>query len=366
METRIAYLKQTLEDLLEAAWRESLGQEIGGRRFRAERSRAYRPRGRGWKVALVAASLVTFLGVAGVIGYVVGGRGDAASPAAPASPGPLGPSDERPFQEEAYAVGGDIARRSLLTDETDSLAAFIGKALPQAAPEGVTNVPTVPELGGGARIIKTAELAIVVEDGGFDDAWQAATDVATANGGFVEESTKRGTRAGTVSIRVPAKRFEESLQALRDLGIRVDRETVRGRDVSAEYVDLHARLDIAKIRRDVLRGLMEDATSISQTIHLQNALDEVQLRIEQFQGSLNLLNDKTKYASLRVSIREKSVEPEPEVENPSLGLAVKRSIAGFFGVLATVMVGLGYLVPIAVVLVVLWFVVRVVRRRRAA
>ena len=133
-----------------------------------------------------------------------------------------------------------------------------------------------------------------------------------------------------------------------------------------DYAISHARLTIAKARRDVLLGLMEKATSIEQTIRVQNALDEVQLRIEELQGQLKLLNDKTKFATIALAMREKGVEVEPAVENPSLGHAVDRSIAGFFGVVATVLVGLGYLVPIAVVAAVIWFVVRLVRRRRAA
>ena len=60
------------------------------------------------------------------------------------------------------------------------------------------------------------------------------------------------------------------------------------------------------------------------------------------------------------------VEPQAEVTNPSVANAWDRGIAGFIGVIAGVIVGLGYLLPILVIAVVAWFVVRVVRRRRAA
>jgi len=146
----------------------------------------------------------------------------------------------------------------------------------------------------------------------------------------------------------------------------VDSQQIRGRDVTAQYVDLHARLSVSKARRDVLIDLMSRATSIEQTIRVQNALDDVQLRIEEIQGQLNLLNDQTDKATIRMSMREKSVEPEEIVENPSLSTAVDRSVAGFFGVMAAVVVGFGYLVPIAAVVVVAWFALRLVRRRRTA
>jgi type IV secretory pathway TrbD component len=71
-------------------------------------------------------------------------------------------------------------------------------------------------------------------------------------------------------------------------------------------------------------------------------------------------------ATIRMSMREKSVEPEEIIENPSLSTAVDRSVAGFFGVMAAVVVGFGYLIPVAVLVLVVWFVVRQVRRQRTA
>jgi Domain of unknown function (DUF4349) len=59
---------------------------------------------------------------------------------------------------------------------------------------------------------------------------------------------------------------------------------------------------------------MADAVSIEQTIRVQNALDETQLRIEQLQGQLRLLDDRTSLATIGLRLREQGVEPESEVE----------------------------------------------------
>jgi hypothetical protein len=61
--------------------------------------------------------------------------------------------------------------------------------------------------------------------------------------------------------------------------------------------------------------------------------------------------------------------PDPqtqEVQNPSVGTAWDRAVAGFFGVIAAVVIGVGYLVPIAIFALLVLFVVTLVRRRRAA
>ena len=134
-----------------------------------------------------------------------------------------------------------------------------------------------------SRVIRTAELAVVIPRDAFDDRFGEAVDVAEEQGGFVADSRSR-ERSGSLTVRVPAPNFDETLRALRALGT-VEVESVHGKDVTADYVDIHANLRIARARREVLLGLMADAVSIEQTIRVQNALDETQLRSSSFRDS---------------------------------------------------------------------------------
>jgi len=96
---------------------------------------------------------------------------------------------------------------------------------------------------------------------------------------------------------------------------------------------------------------------------VQNALDETQLRIEQLQGQLRLLDDRTSLATIGLRLREQGVEPESEVEKASIPNAFERAAAGFVGVIAAIVIGLGYLIPILVLGLAAWFVVSRVLRR---
>jgi hypothetical protein len=189
-------------------------------------------------------------------------------------------------------------------------------------------------------------------------------DVASDNDGFVAASTSR-ERSGKVTMRVPADNFTQTLQDLRALGD-VEVQTIQGRDVTAEYVDLRARMRIAKSRRQVLLRLMDRATSIEQTIRVQNALDETQLQLEGLQGQLRFLDNRTSLATIHVHLREEGVEIAAEVDTPSIPTAFERSVAGFVGVIAAVVIGLGYLIPIALLAALVWFVWTRIRVRRRA
>jgi hypothetical protein len=111
---------------------------------------------------------------------------------------------------------------------------------------------------------------------------------------------------------------------------------------------------------------MADAVSIEQTIRVQNALDETQLRIEQLQGQLRLLDDRTSLATIDLRLREQGVELESEVETASIPNAFERAAAGFVGVIAAIVIGLGYLLPLIALGLVGWLVVTRIQRRRTA
>jgi hypothetical protein len=213
-----------------------------------------------------------------------------------------------------------------------------------------------------SRIIRTAQLGLVIPRESFDARFADAADVASANGGFVQDSVTR-RRSGDLTMRVPAEGFDDALRELRELGD-VEVQRIQGRDVTADYVDLRARLSISKARREVLFRLMDTATSIEQTIRVQNALDDTQLRIEEIQGQLNVLDDRTSLATISISLREQGVAPGGDVDTPSIPNAFERSVAGFVGVIAAVVVGLGYVIPLALLGGLAWLVVVLVQRRR--
>jgi hypothetical protein len=63
-------------------------------------------------------------------------------------------------------------------------------------------------------------------------------------------------------------------------------------------------------------------------------------------------------------MREEGVSVTPVVAKPSLGGALSHGIAGFLNVLYGIVVGLGYLIPIAVIGILAWLVAGAARRRQ--
>jgi hypothetical protein len=197
-------------------------------------------------------------------------------------------------------------------------------------------------------VIKTARLSLTVRPGTFQERFQQATAIAGGHGGFVASSgTSEGKlRSGSLVLRVPARDFETAMGEIRRLG-RVRSQSISGEDVTGRIVDLQARLRNWQAQEAVLLRLMAKATSIEDSIVVQRQLQEVQLQIEQIKGQLGALEDQTEFSTISVSLSEAGfVPPKEEPKGLSFGRAWELATRGFVAVLAAVLVGLGYIVPI--------------------
>ncbi len=341
MRTDIGYLRALDRDLQQAATREEWMQAAPPVR-----------RGRSWGGrATVAAGVIGLLVIAGLIGMMVTNGGLGNSDSAGAKRGSLLPS-----ATPAVAGSGDAAANGA----TGAFEAVPGPTVPTP---GMSH-----HVGDVSKIARDGTMSIQVAKDGFSDGFAAVTRIAQNNGGFVLASQTHGQRTGTLTLRIPAKRFDDAMLALRDIGV-VQAQSVTGKDVTAQFIDLRARLRNAIGQRTVLRGLMAQATTIQETITVQNRLSAVELQVEQIQGQLNFIDDQVAEATVRVEIHEKDAAPAQqtnEVENPSLRTAWDRSIQGFLNIVAAVVIGLGYLLPLAALGLGVWLLTVAVRRRRGA
>lgn len=227
-----------------------------------------------------------------------------------------------------------------------------------------------PKAADLSKIVRDGTIALSVPDGSFSAKQARVVAIAHANGGFVLSSQTEGSTTGTLTIRVPAAIFDDAIGQVGALGT-VESSSVTGKDVTNEFVDYRAHLQNLAGRRTVLRALLARTTTIGESLTVMNELEDVQLQIDHIEGQLRFLNDQVAQSTLTVDLREQSApagetRTNGRIQNPSLSRALDRAIQGFFGILATIIVGLGYLLPLAVIGSLVAGVVMLVRRRGRA
>ncbi|MSQ37403.1 MAG: DUF4349 domain-containing protein [Chloroflexi bacterium] len=245
-------------------------------------------------------------------------------------------------------------------------------AAPAPQPAGVAGQPIPVPLAfeSDRALILTASVALQAKD-----PWQIsdrAQAVAIALGGDVIGLPQAGSGdkpSATLTLRVPAARFNDALRQLRDLDAEVLSSNVDGKDVTDQFVDLQARLRAKQAEEQRYLALMARADKIDDLLKLDNVLAQTRTQIEQLTGQGNSIRTRTQYATISVTVATSTAVTPP---TPVTGWDPARSAAlavaaltAFLRVGADLAVWASVLgtVP-ALMALVLWVVVR--RQRRTA
>jgi hypothetical protein len=173
------------------------------------------------------------------------------------------------------------------------------------AANGGTTTPGTTQAtpdGSGPLIVRTGQLDLQVAD--MEAAIHAAETAVTAVGGYVSGSQRSGDAdkaSAMVMFRIPAARWNDALDALRKLGTRVLGEQTSSQEVTAQVVDLGARLANLRVTETALQGIMDKATKIPDVLAVQEQLTGVRQQIEELDGQKQTLENQAALGSLTVT-----------------------------------------------------------------
>jgi hypothetical protein len=231
-------------------------------------------------------------------------------------------SSIRPYQiqhQSATISSGSFAlgmKGSAPSQEPALTADSFGISQPTASRDategsGVANImrppspaPVAPGVPGATEklIVKTGQLSLVVKD--VPQTIALLTTLTEQAGGFVVESNlyKNGDiPTGYVTVRLPVKLFDQGVGDIKKLG-EVVSESLRGTDVTAEFVDLESQLRNYRATEDQLLAILKRAGSISDILEVQNQLTNIRGQIESIQGRMKYLQQTADFSSLTINL----------------------------------------------------------------
>lgn len=204
----------------------------------------------------------------------------------------------------------------------------------QSAPDSGSAPTAQPNTAAQRALIRTASLVVVSEN--LSAAEQAVTAIASKAGGFVTSVsgsmtpgsgpagatcpriTKQGAPDGsvieqpcppvpvgdewvTVTIRVPAAKYQPSVDAISALGD-VASLSATATDVTEQQVDLDARIEVqqASVRR--VKALLDRATSLSDVVRIEQELTTRQAELESLQARRRSLADQVAMSTITATV----------------------------------------------------------------
>lgn len=353
------------------------------------RLRIWRPTSHQW-LAAGAAACVVLIGLAFALGGSGTNGGGAATSAAPGSSAG-GFQKLQPLGGTGVAGGGTTSLHSsagapgsvpLAPVPAPKSAAGGGLSFGTSAggSAGTTSsndanvrspARSLPAPGDSARVVKTGELDLQVKKGEVSHTLDRLNGLATVQGGYVANSnTSEGgdDPSGQVTMRVPVGAFEQTIGKARGYGKVMALQT-SGKDVTAQYSDIQARIKALKATRSTFLSILSRATTIGDTLAVQQRITDVQTEIDQLQGRLNVLGDQSELATLTVTV-DQVAKPLAVVKphhQSGLSKAVDRSVGRFVRGVEAIIGVIGPILLVLLVVAIGWlatrFGYRVLRRR---
>lgn len=226
-------------------------------------------------------------------------------------------------------------------------------------------------------VIRTVDMSLVVKDPvkSMDEIGKMAEDL----GGFVVTSNRfqhmleSGVEVpeGTITIRVPAERLNETLEKLKADAVKVQHENVSGQDVTQEYTDQKSRLKNLEAAETDLRKIMDNAYTTEDIMSVYNQLIQVREQIEVVKGQIQYYEQSSALSAITIQlVAEASVEPVTVGGWQPVGIArdAIQALINALKFLANVVIWLIlFFLPIAILIYIpirlLWALIRRLRSK---
>ena len=212
-------------------------------------------------------------------------------------------ADGAPRSMDANAASNAVAMKQEARSSRRNVKNVVQKtSLAQA--QVVQQAPVTIE----RKVIRNADLQL--ETAEPEAVQQKIASIADAKGGYVVESNqitsdlqikKRDTV--TMSLRVPADRFQSALDEIRSTADTVLMETIKGEDVTEEFIDVEARLKAQKALEQQYLEIMKRASSVEDTLYVQGELAEVRGEIEKVEGRKRYLENQSSLSTIKVKLQ---------------------------------------------------------------
>ena len=158
------------------------------------------------------------------------------------------------------------------------------------------------------KLVRNADL--IVQTKTFDEFIKSTETKVSSLGGYVESSAvssngyySDGNRHASVTVRVPADKFDEFLDSVSEIAVVTSKSTSVS-DITSNYIDTESRIKALKAEQKALLGILEKAKNVSETIEVYSRLSEVNASLERYESQLKTYDKQVAYSTIDINVYE--------------------------------------------------------------
>jgi predicted component of type VI protein secretion system len=218
------------------------------------------------------------------------------------------------------------------------------------------------------KIVRTGSITAEVAD--IEKTQDAIAAIADQYNGYVVSSNRQdngGDPVGDVSIRVPADKFDEGMQKLRALAIKVLNESTNSQDVTEQYTDLQAQLKNQQATEAQYLEILKKADNVKDILEVQKELSDVRGTIESLQGFIQYLDRTSDMSLIQITLTKSKPIGESTWDITGIFKSAVDGLITFGKALLSILIWLLVFSPVwIIILVVVWLILKYGRRSKKA
>jgi len=223
-------------------------------------------------------------------------------------------------------IYNSISSRS--TDVMMEKSTGIGGYAPAVSDSYLPPTQVAPSDSANRLVIQNSDLSLLVKN--VKETANQITDFAKINSGFMISSSLNNPNdqgTGNIIIRIPSRKFKETLNFLEGLSVKVVYENLYGEDVTDQYTDIKARLQTLYTTKAKFEEILTKANQVQDILNVQREIINLQSQIDSLKGQELYLEKSAELSKITVYLSTDELElPYAPKENWRPEVIIKTAI----------------------------------------
>jgi hypothetical protein len=219
------------------------------------------------------------------------------------------------------------------------------------------------------KIVRSVSLTLASAD--FEQNYDTILALAESAGGYASSvnqyELQADKRAASFTLQIPAENLDSFLVGLEAIG-RITERYESADDLTTQYSDTELRLKTQQDKMTRLEELLLKAESVEDLLQIESEIANTQYQLDSLETALREIDRQVDYAAVSVYLEEQTPIDTAAAEDLTIGERIANGLKATLDWLGTffenMLVFLTAAAPVLVPLILLYVVIRIIRKHR--